>query len=276
MTRPPLSLCVLVAVLPLLAAGCPAGGDEPEPEPGGWPAVPVQTTWQWQLQGTINTGYDVDAYDVDMVETPQGTIDALHAAGRLVICYFSGGSWEAYRDDADQFDAADYGNELDGWPDEKWLDTRSAHVRQLMEARLDVAAQKGCDAVEPDNMDGYANDPGFPLTAADQLDYNRFIAEAAHDRGLAVGLKNDLDQIEQLVDDFDFAVNEQCHEFDECDLLAPFVDANKAVFGAEYLDRYVDDSAARDAMCAAARALSHRTLVLPLDLDDSFRLSCDG
>ena len=46
---------------------------------------------------------------------------------------------------------------------------------------------KGFDAVEPDNMDGYANRTGFPVTAADQLLHNRLIAGLAHDRGLAVG-----------------------------------------------------------------------------------------
>ena len=42
----------------------------------------------------------------------------------------------------------------------------------------------------------------FSLTAADQLDYNRFLAEQAHQRGLAIGLKNDLDQVASLVDLF--------------------------------------------------------------------------
>lgn len=42
-----------------------------------------------------------------------------------------------------------------------------------MQARLDLAVQKGCDGVEPDNVDGYQNNSGFPLTAQDQLAYNR-------------------------------------------------------------------------------------------------------
>jgi hypothetical protein len=60
------------------------------------------------------------------------------------------------------------------------------------------------------------------------------IAKLAHDRGMAVGLKNDLDQIPQLLGDFDFAVNEQCAEFDECARLKPFISAGKAVFHVEY------------------------------------------
>ena len=104
-----------------------------------------------------------------------------------------------------------------GWPGERWLDIRRLSVLEpLMATRFDMCRDKGFDAVEPDNMDGYRNSTGFPLTAHDQLAYNRLIAELAHERGLAVGLKNDLDQIPELVGDFDFAVNEECAEYDEC------------------------------------------------------------
>jgi len=129
--------------------------------------------------------------------------------------------------------------------------------------------------VEADNVDGYTNATGFPLTAADQLDYNRFLAREAHSRDLVIALKNDLDQIDVLVDAFDLAVNEQCHEYDECDALAPFITAGKPVLNAEYDDTYVNDASVRQALCDAAHSLDLRTLVLPLDLDGSFRFSCD-
>jgi hypothetical protein len=103
-----------------------------------------------------------------------------------------------------------------------------------MAYRLDMCRDKGFDAVEPDNMDGYRNRTGFRLTAADQLRYNRLIAKLAHERGMAVGLKNDLDQIPQLVGDFDFAVNEQCAQYDECADTEPFIKADKAVLHVEY------------------------------------------
>lgn len=103
-----------------------------------------------------------------------------------------------------------------------------------MESRISMCAKKGFDAVEPDNMDGYRNPSGFPLTAADQLRYNRLIARVAHRHHLAVGLKNDLPQIPELVGDFDFAVNEQCAQYEECEELSPFVKAGKAVFHVEY------------------------------------------
>ena len=111
--------------------------------------TPSRTSWQWQLSGTIDTTVDVEMYDVDMVTTPQATIDLLHARGVKVICYFSAGSYESYRLDSSRFLPADLGLVMDGWPDEKWLNIRSANVRAIMASRLDVAVSKHCDGVEP-------------------------------------------------------------------------------------------------------------------------------
>jgi len=273
----------------LLLLGCPPGDDlnsensiDPNMPPvteGNWYRPTVATTWQWQLQpnaaGQINTTYDIAVYDIDLFEASPAVIDELHAAGRRVICYFSAGSFEGFRPDAGEFAAAELGDTLEGFADERWLDVRSENVRRIMLARLDLAVQKGCDCVEPDNVDGFANDSGFALTAEDQLAFNRLIANEAHQRGLCVGLKNDLDQIPELVEYFDFSVNEQCHEFDECDLLTPFIDAGKPVFNAEYEARFVNSASERDALCDDALDLNLRTLVLPIDLDDEFRFSCD-
>ncbi len=246
----------------------------PETEVAQRPALASivrDASWQWQLQGDINTAYDVDVYDIDLFDASQDVIDQLRADDRTVICYFSAGSFEQWRDDADAFPAAAIGNTLDGWEDERWVDTRDATVREVLAARLDLAAERGCDGVEPDNVTAFQNESGFELTADDQLDFNRFLADAAHDRGLLIGLKNDLSQITALVDSFDFAVNEECLQYDECEAYAPFVAAGKAVLNAEYDDSAVNDP---DGTCAAAEAAGLRTLILPLDLDDSMRISC--
>jgi len=229
-----------------------------QPRPG--------TSWQIQLQGTLDLSVSASVYDVDLFDTSTANIASLHGAGRKVICYFSAGSYEDWRSDAAQFPAAALGNALDGWPGERWLDTRAAGVRTVMRARLDLAVAKKCDAVDPDNVDGYTNAPGFPLTAATQLDYDRFLATEAHARGLAVGLKNDLAQVASLVDDFDFAVNEQCQAYDECDLLAPFTARAKAVFGIEY-------SGSTNTVCAAANAANFDTDLKMLDLG-AWRIAC--
>jgi hypothetical protein len=241
---------------------------------GNWHRPEPETTWQWQLAEEVNTTVDVQVYDIDLFDTPLSTINNIHSKGIKVIAYFSGGSYEEWRDDASNFNDIELGNTLDGWPGERWLDIRSSNVHSLMQSRLDLAKEKGFDGVEPDNMDGYANNSGFDLSATDQLAFNRFIANEAHKRGLSVGLKNDLDQVTDLVVYFDFSVNEECFEYDECNALAPFIESGKAVFNAEYASGFVDDVDQRNTLCNQSNNLKFSTLVLPFDLDDSFRYSC--
>ena len=242
---------------------------------GSWYRPAVATTWQWQLSGEIDVTYNVDLYDVDLFEVPDSTIVVLQASGKKVICYFSGGSSEDWRPDYSRFTGTDKGKKMSGWAGERWLDIRSPNVLDIMHDRLDLAVKKGCDGVEPDNMDGFTNSTGFPLTADDQLAYNRMIANAAHQRGLSVGLKNDGGQAAELVDWFDFSLNEECHKFEECDELQPFIGAGKPVFNAEYSSSGSKADALAEAICPKARAANLRTLILPLGLDDSFRISCD-
>ncbi|PRQ01224.1 endo alpha-1,4 polygalactosaminidase [Enhygromyxa salina] len=249
---------------------------------GEWYRPTTTTTWQWQLQvregqAGLNTSYAVDVYDLDLFDVSAEQIAALQDQDRRVICYFSAGSWEEWREDADAFDRADLGAKLDGWAGERWLNIRSPKVMEIMLARLDLAVQRGCDGVEPDNVDAYTNHSGFELLAEDQLAYNRALANAAHTRGLAIGLKNAGDQAVELVDYYDFSLNEQCHEYDECAQLQPFTQAGKPIWNAEYVspDNLATAQAAAFELCPRAEAADIRTLVLPLELDDAFRVSCD-
>jgi hypothetical protein len=181
----------------------------------------------------------------------------------MVVCYFSAGSAEDWRDDFSRFEEADLGLELDEWEGERWLDVTSENVLEIMLERLDLAVSRGCDGVEADNMDGFANNSGFELTAAHQPGYNRRIANEAHDRGLSVLLKNDGDQAETLVDYFDGSLNEDCHAYYECEQLAPFTDGGKPIFNAEYADSEPEAAARVPELCAAAAAANTRTLLLP-------------
>ena len=240
-----------------------------------WYRPAVNTSWNWQLTGAIDTSIPADLYDIDLFESSRALIESLQNEGKKVICYFSAGSYESYRSDSDRFEQGDLGRKMDGWEDERWLDIRSKNVRDIMAARLDMAVQKGCDGVEPDNIDGYTNNTGLGLSADDQLDYNRFIAAQAHQRGLSVALKNDLDQAVWLESFFDFALNEQCHEYDECDMLNIFIENAKPVLNAEYRQDYVDDPSQRNALCSDSIKKGFKTLVLPVELDGSFRYACD-
>ncbi|MFI2639759.1 endo alpha-1,4 polygalactosaminidase [Streptomyces sp. NPDC018610] len=264
---------VLFAVLLLLLAGCagrPDGGDGADggggPSAGGrWRPRPG-TSWQWQLSGRLDTSVEAAVYDIDGFDHSRATVARLHRAGRKVICYVSTGAWEDFRPDAGKFPKAVLGGG-NGWKGERWLDIRRTEVLEpLVADRLDMCRDKGFDAVEPDNMDGYRNRTGFPLTAADQLRYNRLVARLAHERGMSVGLKNDLDQIPELVGDFDFAVDEQCAQYGECARLKPFVAAGKAVFHVEYELR-------TDDFCPASRRLRLSSLLKKYDLG-AWRRAC--
>lgn len=191
-------------------------------------------TWQIQLQGRIITSYNVDIYVIDLFDSPQSIIDELHSKNKKVVCYFSGGSWEDWREDAIDFPESVIGSS-NGWAGENWLDIRQIDIlKPIMDNRMDLAVSKNCDAVDVDNVDGYSNETGLPLEYQDQINYNLMLAESAHERGLSISLKNDLGQVNDLVDHFDFAINESCHVYNECEMLLPFIEQNKAVLGIEY------------------------------------------
>jgi hypothetical protein len=184
-----------------------------------------------------------------------------------VICYFDT-QYEPNRPDSSRFTPEVLGSDIEGWPGQRWVDIRSKAVRDIMLTRLDLAAQKRCDAVEPDDVDGYQNNPGFPLTAKDQIDFNTFVATAAHERGMAVALKNDLGQVAELLPFFEFALNEQCFKFNECDELRPFIQAGKAVLQVEY-----GDESLKATICPKANAMNFDTLIKRLELD-AWRVAC--
>jgi hypothetical protein len=226
-------------------------------------------TWEIQLSTTPNSLLPVNAYDVDLFDTPQATLDQMAGLGLKRICYFSAGSYEDWRADAEQL-APYRGNPLQGWEGEWWIDIRRAEVRTVMTSRLDVAVSKGCDAVDPDNVDGFANDNGLGLTREDALDYLHFLSDQAHARGLAIGLKNAVELVPDLVGSFDFAVNESCFDYHECGTLQPFTAANKPVLQIQYGGK----KAARR-VCNQANALGFSTLLKSQDLDGK-RIACQG
>merc|ERR1711939_1274338 len=221
------------------------------------------STWQIELSGVVSdTSYPADVFDLDLFDTPQSTIDALHAANKKVICYFSAGSFEDWRPDQADFQAADKGSAMEGWEGEWWLNTKTANVRSIMAARIDIAASKGCDAVDPDNVDGYANANGVGLTATDATDYLNFLADTAHAKGLSIGLKNAGDLVGEVLDKMQFHVNEQCIEYDECELFKPFIDAGKPVFHIEYPETAPSIAAdVKSEKCAAASTMSFSTVL---------------
>ncbi len=269
---------VAVGVLVGLAAcGGASGGLKAtaSPPPTAPPASPIptqagnawwqpkpRTTWQIQLDsGAVDLAYEAQAYDVDLFDTPAETIAQLHRLGRKVICYFSAGSYEDWRPDAHRFRGHGIvGQALEDWPGERYLDIRRLDILgPILQDRLDLAVEKGCDAVDPDNVQNFREPTGFDLTAEDQVRFNLWRAGQAHARGLGVGLKNDRPQIPNLVAAFDFAVDEECFTYAECEPLLAFIRADKAVFEIEY-------ELSPEDFCPQANAWGFSALVKPWDL----------
>jgi hypothetical protein len=175
-------------------------------------------------------------YDIDGFVTSAATVRALHDRGAKVVCYIETGGWEDYRPDADAYPSTALGRPVDGYPHERYVDIRDERVLEIVRARVDMCASKGFDAIEPDLDDTYREDTGFPLTEQDALAFNRAVAEHAHAAGMAIGLKNGDDEgfaaaMEPLVE---FALVEQCFEYDTCDAFDVFVEAGKPVLEVEY------------------------------------------
>jgi hypothetical protein len=234
-------LAAIVAAVWACSAAAPAAWAIAPPAPcqpagaqGCWDPEPTIEPWQWQLQGKIDLSVPAPVYDID-IEQSADTVAAIHAQGDIAVCYVSVGTYEPFRSDAERFPRSVLGQRLDRFANERWLDIRRLNVLMpIMQQRFDECAAKGFDAVEPDNVDGYQNRSGFPLDGADQVRYNTWVANEVHARGMAVGLKNDLGQVRTLLPYFDFAVNEQCFQYNECSVLSRFIAAGKPVFGAEY------------------------------------------
>jgi hypothetical protein len=193
------------------------------------------TTYQIQYDGTYDASIPADVYDIDMFDAPVSFIQKLHAMGRKVVCYISVGTWENWRPDASEFPKSVLGNPDGGWPGERWLDVRQTQILEpIMAARLQLCAKKGFDGVDPDNLDGYENRTGFPITYAQQLAYDTWVAQEAHALGLTADEKGDNNQVADLSKVFDYAVTEQCWTQGWCNEFAVYTARNALVVDVEY------------------------------------------
>lgn len=226
--------------------GGEGGGTPPSSNGTSNSTLSMTSPWQIVLSETLvlddeqatpsNTSSPgVSVYDIDMFLHQNLTVvQALRQLNMTVICYFSAGSYEPDRPDSWKFTSDDKGKELDGWPGEYWLDITSDNVRSIMTDRIEIAANMGCNGIDPDNVDGYDNKNGLGLTRDDSVDFVRFLAQEASSRGMMTGLKNAAAVIDDVIDVVDFSVNEQCVEYEECDDFIAFPANGKPVFHIEY------------------------------------------
>jgi hypothetical protein len=214
--------------------GATLSGGQNRPSTPWFPAA--QTTFAIQYGGSkLDTKVKAAVYDVDGFDTPASTVGSLHRMGRHAVCYISVGTWENWRPDAGKFPKSVLGKPDGHWPGERWLDIRQlTALAPIMSARFEMCKDKGFDAVDPDNIDGYQNQTGFKLTASQQLTYDRWVAKAVHTLGLSVAQKNDGSQIGQLRSSFDWAVLEQCYAQGWCGTFTPYTSQNRLVVDIEY------------------------------------------
>ncbi len=234
------------------SSGTDAGGEQGDDASsgtaadGGWwrPTSAAPAHFHWQLSDAFTAPADEIAgqgtivYDIDGESNDAATVAQLHALGPnvKVVCYVDVGTYENYRSDASSFPAAVLGA-TNGWPGEKWLDVRQQSILMpIMQARFQSwCVDKGFDAIEPDNLDAWQNSSGFPLTEADNVSYDLAIAALAHSFNLSVGLKNVPSNAVSMEPSFDWALDEQCFEFNECDSYqTSFLAKGKAVWDVEY------------------------------------------
>eukprot|EP00835_Amoeboradix_gromovi_P005216 NODE_470_length_8086_cov_0.567422.p4 type:complete len:262 gc:universal NODE_470_length_8086_cov_0.567422:1706-2491(+) len=199
-----------------------------------------------QLTGAVKTDLPAKVYILDGLTTPKDVIDTLHAAKKTVICQISIGTVKKGTVDYQVLTEKMIG--LESPSGSYYADIRSTTVMMVMENRLDEMAAKNCDAVDATDVESWKLDTGYPIGKEDQLRYNIWMSNKAHEKGLSIGLHGDEDQIVDLVDFFDFAVNYECYTKNECEKYFPFIDSSKAAFIVEY-------KASKDDVCPYANEM---------------------
>ncbi|MEW2260342.1 endo alpha-1,4 polygalactosaminidase [Streptomyces sp. NPDC047869] len=224
-------------------AGCGSGGPARTAKPLTYRLPPRHAGFDYQIGGAYPPAGGVRIVSRDRSDSP--------APGLYNICYVN-----AFQ--AQPQERADWPADLllrDGQGrlviDEDWdeplLDIRTPAKRSRVAARVnrwtDGCAKKGFDAVEPDNYDSYTRSKHL-LTATDATAFMRLLTGHAHARELAVGQKNTAELTGRRgAAGLDFAVTEECGQYDECEVYAKAFD--DLVVDIEYTDRGLRKALAR-------------------------------
>lgn len=179
---------------------------------------PVGVGWDYQIGGAYEPPDKVEIVSRDREDDP--------APGLYNICYVNAfqvqpgesGDWpdEAFLRDEN-------GNVIKDpeWEDEPVLDITTEAKRELVAEKvngwIDGCADKGYDAIEPDNFDTFTRFSDY-LTAEHAKAFIKLLSDHAHDRGLAIAQKNTVELAgDRAETGLDFAVAEECGEHNECD-----------------------------------------------------------
>ncbi|KAJ3330054.1 hypothetical protein HDU76_006519, partial [Blyttiomyces sp. JEL0837] len=241
----------------------------------------------WTIGDTPKFNTSAVIYDGDL-DSGFNIKTAHNSAKKFTVCYINVGSLEldsGLRPDYNDFPDSVLGNQYPGW-NEKFIDIRSPIVRNLMTARIQRAADAGCDAVEPDNTMLLGFNTGFPLTESDILDYLTFLSNQTHSSNMAIALKNNGDLLQkyksQILSMTDFAIVEGCYKLNGCNLYTPFIDASKPVLATEYTDPGKDGGCDAitadqvDAACGVLNDKGYEGIVKNCNLGQELYRSCQS
>jgi len=255
----------------------PGASSAPTPEPLDTTVYPIPIGGEidYQLGGSYPPGPNVSIVARDSSEYP--------AEGVYSICYVN--AFQSQPQDA--ADWLDNHSELlltdaagepvidPNWPDEMMFDTSTETNREaiaeIIGATITECKNRFFDAVEFDNLDSYTRSDGA-LSQQDNLDLATLLVTATHNLGMSAGQKNSVELGLRGRDEagFDFAVSEECAQFDEC---AAYTDVyGEFVIDIEYSDALSTPFAeiCADPATPASTVLRDRDLVTPDSADYVF------
>ncbi|RFZ90467.1 endo alpha-1,4 polygalactosaminidase [Mucilaginibacter conchicola] len=245
--------------------------NDPSTPPGGktsWWQPKAGVSFDWELDDiTANASFSGDVVDVDAFTTSAETVAALHAKGKKVIAYLSVGTLEDDRPDGSLLPAEVLGKKYTEWPHEKWIDIRQLDkIKPWLNSRINMILAKKFDAIEPDNLDGYTNTTGFPLTEQDARNYMDYLITLAHENGLGIGQKNIPEVSADYAAKFDWALTEDAFKQGWQLQLQSYIKLNKPVFAVEYTD-VTSQSTFDNKYCPEAAKLGYTAIFKKRDLD---------
>ena len=223
-----------------------------------------------QLTAPFDLTRSADIMVLELFTTSPTRLQQLRSRGGATVCYVAAGIWESWRPDAGQFPQPALGGSPLSRPGQRWLDIRRPELRPILERRLDLCRDRGFDGILLTGLDGYVRGSGFALEPEQQLAFNRWLAEAAHQRGLAAGIMNDLGQAAELATAFDFLVADACVAQRDCTQAEPFLRAGKPV----HLVGYTNVARRMDEACALAGTIGAPLIIKTQSLNGKLHRSC--
>ncbi|ETS74139.1 hypothetical protein PFICI_14005 [Pestalotiopsis fici W106-1] len=233
--------------------------------------------WQIEIDTAVDTEgttpivpqdakvWDVNLYDETDKDTTENPPDengiarlrAVQDGTIFVICYFNAGGVEpADEENPSRLPDSVILGDIPLWLGEHYIDITSDIVLNFSKAIIDRGVAGGCDAFDPDNIDGYQEptlvqrkSDGHVLNETDYYNYVKAISDYAHSKDKLIGQKNAPELLDLSTFDgtsrgllkdgiTDFAVTESCSgkngEAPWCELMSVYVEANKPVLQIEY------------------------------------------